>query len=168
MSYRTSINNFQIFGNNEYYQEWIDFLVSQGIEVNEEGCYDGYITDFMGMIRTIEKIVLKRESVHQENRIKFLRKAGDKPYNEIADKLTDQASIFDFSSYIHDFIINKQSDNLLDYSMQLIKNAYLFMPYQAYLACKDVLEKCKPDDDDRLRFYNYKVKDGCSIRVHAG
>ena len=29
MSYRTRVNETQIFGNNEYYQEWIDFIRSE-------------------------------------------------------------------------------------------------------------------------------------------
>ena len=38
MSYRTSVNGVQIFGNNEYYKEWTDFLKSKGIEIDEDGC----------------------------------------------------------------------------------------------------------------------------------
>ena len=41
MSYCTYINGTQIFGNNEYYPEWIEFIRKQGIEVDEEGGYDG-------------------------------------------------------------------------------------------------------------------------------
>jgi hypothetical protein len=37
MSYRTEVEGFQIFGNNEYYKEWIEFISSEGIEVDEEG-----------------------------------------------------------------------------------------------------------------------------------
>ena len=32
MSYRTRINGNQIFGNNEWHPEWIEFVKSQGIE----------------------------------------------------------------------------------------------------------------------------------------
>lgn len=36
MSYRTYVNNEQVFGNNEYYQEWEEFITSKGIETDEE------------------------------------------------------------------------------------------------------------------------------------
>ena len=36
MSYRTYINDTQIFGNHECYEEWIDFIKSQGIDANED------------------------------------------------------------------------------------------------------------------------------------
>ena len=56
MSYRTRVNNTQIFGNNEYYIEWEHFIKSQGIEIDDDGCYDGEITDVMGMFDAIDKI----------------------------------------------------------------------------------------------------------------
>ena len=37
MSYRTRINNIQIFGNDECYPEWMDFLKSKDIEIDEDG-----------------------------------------------------------------------------------------------------------------------------------
>lgn len=61
MSYRTYVNNYQIFGNEEYYDEWIEFIQSQGIEVDEEGCYEGEITDFMSGLVVCENIVNKLE-----------------------------------------------------------------------------------------------------------
>lgn len=66
MSYRTNIEDVQIFGNNEYYPEWIDFIQSQGIEVDNEGNYSGEIHDFMGMLTTIETIVLNIEEERQK------------------------------------------------------------------------------------------------------
>ena len=47
MSYRTYVNNIQIFGNDESFKEWFLFLESQGIEIDEEGHYDGYISDLL-------------------------------------------------------------------------------------------------------------------------
>ena len=35
MSYRTYVNDTQIFGNNECYPEWINYIKSKGIEVGE-------------------------------------------------------------------------------------------------------------------------------------
>lgn len=40
MSYRTYVNDVQVFGNDEYYSELIEFIKAQGIDVNEEGYVD--------------------------------------------------------------------------------------------------------------------------------
>ena len=56
MSYRTSINGTQIFGNNEWYVEWANFIESKRIKIDEDGCYDGEIDDVMGMFDVIDKI----------------------------------------------------------------------------------------------------------------
>ena len=56
MSYHTWINGEEIFGNNEYYDEWIDFIKSKGIEVDEDGCYEGEINDVQGIFETVDKI----------------------------------------------------------------------------------------------------------------
>ena len=40
MSYRTYVNDVQVFGNDEYYSEWIEFIKAQGIDVNEEWYVD--------------------------------------------------------------------------------------------------------------------------------
>lgn len=50
MSYRTKVNGVQIFGNNEIYPEWIEFVISQGIEIKEDGIYRGETTDLQGRI----------------------------------------------------------------------------------------------------------------------
>ena len=39
MSYRTTVNGMQIFGNNETYPEWDEFIRSQGIAIGEDGDY---------------------------------------------------------------------------------------------------------------------------------
>lgn len=44
MAYRTYVgttgkDEIQILGNNEYYQPFIDELIKQGIEADEDGCY---------------------------------------------------------------------------------------------------------------------------------
>ena len=59
MSYRTYINGTQVFGNNDFYQEWTDFLQSKGIEIDEDGLYDGYIDDLQGMFNVIDRITQK-------------------------------------------------------------------------------------------------------------
>ena len=66
MSYRTYIEDTQVFGNHEHYPEWIEFIKSQGITVSDDGEYDGYITDIMGMISVAEKIVMNMERGRRE------------------------------------------------------------------------------------------------------
>ena len=39
MSYRTYVNDTQIFGNHEHYPEWINYIKSKGIEVGENDSY---------------------------------------------------------------------------------------------------------------------------------
>ena len=41
MSYRTNVNGKQIFGNNEWYDEWGEYLISKGIKISDEGLYKG-------------------------------------------------------------------------------------------------------------------------------
>ena len=48
MSYRIRVNGVQIFGNNESYPEWEEFIRSQGIEIGEEGNYEGGDNRFYG------------------------------------------------------------------------------------------------------------------------
>ena len=58
MSYRTWVENTQIFGNNECYQEWLDFIKNSGIDLeDDDGFYEGEITDVMGALTVIENIV---------------------------------------------------------------------------------------------------------------
>lgn len=77
MSYRTKIENFQIFGNNESYEEWINFIKSQGIIINEEGLYSGEIKDFMGMITVLENITMNIEKERMEKREKLCNEIRD-------------------------------------------------------------------------------------------
>ena len=59
MSYRTTINGSQLFGNNEFCGEWIDFIKSQGIKIDDDGNYKGEIADFMAALTVIEKITMR-------------------------------------------------------------------------------------------------------------
>jgi hypothetical protein len=58
MSYRLTINDVQIFGNNEAAPELIDFLKSNGVAINEDLCFDHTFEpgqlDFMALINCIE------------------------------------------------------------------------------------------------------------------
>ena len=71
MSYRTYINDIQVFGNNEYYPEWIEYLEKQGIEIGVDGDYEGEITNFMEALDVVESIVVRLESERREKLKQF-------------------------------------------------------------------------------------------------
>ena len=151
MSYRTRVNGVQIFGNNEYCKEWVEFLQSKGVEVDEDGCYDGEIDDVMGMFEVIDKITkrLIRERHEEVERGVFIYELTDFSKSYFLD---DETSRWAFNKHI-------------------IKNGYCFLPYQVYKAVEDVIENTdeqyKKDGVDWC-FYTYKLKSGEKIRVHAG
>ena len=70
MSYRTYINNTQVFGNGESYPEWIKYVESKGITVGEEGNYEGQLDDFMEALDVVESIVMRLESERRERKKK--------------------------------------------------------------------------------------------------
>lgn len=156
MSYRTYINDTQIFGNNEGYEEWLDFIKSQGIEVGEEGEYDGNITDLQGMFNVIDKITERLIKERHEEVEKGLRYINNKPYRELTD-LSDSLWLDDETP-------------LLWINMQMIRQAYCFLPYQAFMAVEDIIEKSDEPyiGDKEWYLCSYKLKEGKKIHVHAG
>lgn len=145
MSYKTRVNGVQIFGNNEWHEKWINFIKTKGIEVDEEYCYDGKITDVMGAISVIEEIVMDIEQ--QEYRTN---------------------SIFDLS-FIKDRITHENSNArscLLDELIQNIECGYIFMPYAFIQACENLLE-IDQFHADKKHFNCYKLKKGKAIHVEA-
>lgn len=157
MSYRTKINGTQIFGNNECYQEWVDFIKSQGIEVGKEGNYEGEITDFMKALEVIEQITMNKHKERQE-RIKS---------SNYDQKLK---GLFDFRSIPRNIEETDPDDefrcSLFDEELNVILYSYALLPYQFYLACKDKLEQ------ERLFFTPghlncYKLKEGETLHVCA-
>ncbi len=147
MSYRIQVEGKQLFGNGECPKKWIDFIKSQGIEVNEDDCYEGEITNFMDCLNTVEDIVM------------------DKSKNITYDRYS-QNGLFDLS-YILKAIENNESSLL--YSLQnLVNNGYLFLPYALYEICKNKLEVTYIHDKetDSLKRI-YKIKDGEKITTQA-
>lgn len=60
LSYHVYIDNVQLFGNDEDIPACNEFIISQGIEIDEETHeHEGDITDFMGMIVCLENIVMQ-------------------------------------------------------------------------------------------------------------
>lgn len=167
MSYRTYVEDVQIFGNNEYYPEWIEFIKSQGINVDDECCYEGEIHDFMGALVTIEKIVMR---LYQEKE-KLISQLGGKLGNK------KMHGLFDFTHIVDKIAKNNQvdengnrlfeyGDSLFDEICDIVNQSYAFMPYTFFLACKDKLiavESYSTQD----HFDCYKIKDGESIHIKA-
>lgn len=156
MSYRTNVNRHQIFGNNEYYTEWADFLKSEGIEVDEEGLYDGDIDNLKGMFDVIDTITRGLiNDRHNQVLLGELTLEG-KPYKELTD-LSD-------SMWLND------KTPLLMYNIQMIEHAYCFLPYQVFKAVEDIIEECEHDDPGAvtLGYRCYRLKDGNKIHVSAG
>ena len=154
MSYRTKIEGVQIFGNNEYYQEYADFLISQGIEIDEEGCYEGEITDVQGLFRVIDRIT-KNLITEAHKRVKNKEVRFGKPCRELAD--------FSDSMWLDD------KTPVLVFDRYIINTAYVFLPYQVYKAVQDKIEdKMGPVDVSCWFSLDFKLKDGETIRVSAG
>ncbi len=156
MSYRTEIDNTQIFGNNEYYEEWIDFIKSKGIEVDEDGSYDGEIDDIQGMFEVIDKIARRLIKERHEEVLNGKKNFKGEPVKELTD--------LSGSIYLDD------ETPILMFNQMMIEEAYCFLPYQVYLAVKDKIEPTKDvykKDGLEWFFCSYKIKDREKIRVHA-
>lgn len=156
MSYRTRVNGHQIFGNNDYYTEWIDFLQAEGIEVDEEGLYDGYVDNLQGIFDTIDVITKKLIDNRHKKIVAGERDWDDKPYKELTD--------------LSDSIWLNDKTPVLIFNIQMIKNAYCFLPYQLFKAVEDIIEECEHDElgTVRLGYKWYRLKDDKRIHVYAG
>ena len=154
MSYRTRVNGVQIFGNNEGYDEWFDFLKSKGIEIDEDGLYDGYIDDLQGMFNTIDKITQRLIDERHEQVIRGEKTWDGKNYKELTD--------LSGSMWL-------DSKTPLLFNLRMIEEAYCFLPYQVFMAVKDIIEKTdKPYIGDKEWFCcSYKLKEGKKIHVSA-
>lgn len=180
MSYRTYINNTQVFGNNEYYPEWIEFMETQGTIIDEfdEGRYEGEIKDFMAALNVVESIVLRLEKETKERVKNIVDKLTENGCSEeeIQEKLAysyGTKSIFDWR-HTYDKLLemeerypdDKYNTSLLDGLREILDNGYIFMPYQFLKACEDVLEELPPYSVP-CHFRCYKIKDGCKLIVKA-
>ena len=160
MSYRTYVNGVQIFGNGEYYPEWIDFIKSQGIEIDEDGDYEGYITDFMGAVTVIENIVMRLNKEQEARKKRFGEKIGK---NKIE-------SLFDFTNKIQKVEKQDASEttgySVLDELFDIVELTYAFMPYMFYKACESDLVK-EHIYSTANHFRCFKLKEGTRIHVKA-
>lgn len=160
MSYRTCINDVQVFGNGEYYPEWIDFIKSQGIEIDEDGDYEGYITDFMGAVNTIEQIILR---LNKEREAKKQLLGNSIGKNQIE-------SLFDFTNKIKRIesqaLDETEGLSIFDELFDIIEMTYAFMPYVFYQACESDLEPINAYSTPN-HFRCFKLKKGAKIHVKA-
>ena len=167
MSYRTYIEENQIFGNNEYYPEWIEFIKSQGIVVDDDGCYEGYIHDFMGALVTIESVVMRLYKEKEALREKWNGKIGNKK----------MYGLFDFTYVIDKIVMSNRSgencdrvfedgDSLFDELLGIVDNSYAFLPYALFAACEDKLVATN-SFSTKDHFNCYKLKDSENIHVVA-
>lgn len=149
MAYRTYINDKQLFGNNEYYERWINYIKSQGIEVDdEEGRYDGELTDFMGALQVIEEITWDLYKEREEERKQNKRLPG------LFNLSPDMARI------------EKTHDNLFDWLMNVTNNCYCMLPYTFFKCCEPHLVRETPFII-KDRGYCYKLMEGRTIHIHA-
>lgn len=179
MSYRTKVNGVQVFGNNESYPEWIEFIKAQGIEVDGDSWYKGEITDFMGALEVIEKIVMRLEAERQtriqslnEMVEKFREKEKDETViNKFISMHRGTTGLFDFSHIFKETQDIRTDDNynmsLFDRLEQLLDEGYIFMPHVFYEACKPDLEQQHPFSI-KNHLCCYKLKAGATIKVSAG
>lgn len=153
MSYRTYVNDTQVFGNNEYYSEWEEFITSKGIKINEDGCYEGEIDDVMGMFEVVDKIT--RRLINEQHQ-KVINKEKDfmgNPYTELTD-LSNSCWL-------------DGEHSILMFNERMVSNAYCFLPYQVYLAVEDIIEETRCTDP-KWGFHTYKLKDDKKISVSGG
>ena len=157
MSYRVKIDGCQIFGNNESYALWDDFVKSQGITIDTEGNYDGYTTDVEGMFKVIDKITRKNIADRHRRVLAGEKKIGGK---EAIKELAD----------FTDSIFLKDDTPILEFDEYIARNAYIFLPLQVKNILMDKIVRA----DDRYKddivdwsFASYKLKDGEKIHLSA-
>lgn len=174
MSYRVTVNGVQLFGNNEEYAIWDDFIRSQGIAIGEDGNYDGEIKDFHGAMLACEAIAMDLARERKEDAAKILpgmtRALEANPDDEpLRRRIADESrSLFDFSG--HERYIEEKIQSLFDTCYEIATTGYVFLPFALYLACRDLLDDPQPamDPDGTFRIRTYRFKPGMTARVHAG
>jgi len=128
MGYRTYVNEVQIFGTNESYPEWLDFIRSQGIVVDEDGAYDGVITDFMAALSVMESITQRIEENYRKN----------VNIGSVFDLREDYAYLRKQAAYDPNDE-DKFKISLFDLNVNSVMQGYAFFPFALYFACADKL-----------------------------
>lgn len=153
MSYRVWVNHHQLFGNNESYPEWEEWVGSQGIEIGPDGNYEFYTKDFNGMMQAVEKIVIRLIKERHEDVLK-----GRKYFDFRINKEVPYHELGDYSNILEG-VEKNQNIPFHYYLRDLIENGYFFLTYRLFDICRDKLE-------DHL--VSYKVIDPKGIEISAG
>ena len=96
----------------EFMDRWVEFIKSQGIEVDKDGHYDGYFWDFMGALTILEDMTMYKAE-----------QCGN--------------DIFDLSYIPED--MKEEDMSLLDEILEIHEYGIMFMPYQFYRVCEGKL-----------------------------
>lgn len=152
MSYRMYVNDTQLFGNNESYKKWDDYLKSKGLCFTEDGNVEGCLDDFMEALSVIEEITEDLATERDERIKKGL--AEESMFSLESER---QSAKTEKSDYMHMGLLGKLQC--------AIKDNYCFLPYQFYKACRNSLEPAKHPIDGR--FDAYVLKPGRRIRISA-
>ena len=160
MSYRMCINGVQIFGNNEGYKEWDDYIKRIGIKIDDNGCYKGYIPDVMEMFEVIDTITRRLIA----ERHKEIENGETDWYGNPKKELTDLTDMKDVPS----------DCPLLWFNMNVVENAICFLPYTVFKAVEKCIER-DTSNEAYLKWWKkdgiwwfpciYKIKEGKKIRV---
>ena len=142
MSYRTYVGtkekgDIQILGNNEWYQPFIEELKRQGIEIDENGCYEGEIKEIQPILDILEQYIWSKE--------KEVKEIYDEDIFNLRPKAIDQGS--------------------LTFRMKLAsENAYIFTTANIIRHLRDDLE-LKYDIYNKKEYY--QIKEGKKIWFSA-
>lgn len=173
MSYRTYVNGHQLFGNNECYPEWLDFVKTQGAVIDESKSYQCRITDFDQAVLTCENIVMRLSREKTEQNAELLRHIEqvlrEQPDNKAAltRKRRYSKHMFDFSD-LEEQAASRETA-LFDGLYGAVFESFAFLPLALYLYCRDQLQ---PDtiqtcESGLYRIHRYKLKPGGTILVEA-
>lgn len=173
MSYRVSVNGIQIFGNNARYQEWEDYIASQGIIPNEDGDYEGELHDFhtgiLAMEAIVKRLMTERRADAAERLSRVEKVLAENPNSEAAKQARSELiqSYFDFSEY--ERWIDEHIQTVFDACWEIASMGYAFMPFAFWMACRDMLEPIDPETepDGALRVRKFRFKPGMSAHVRA-
>lgn len=176
MSYRVYVNDTQLFGNNESYPEWDDYVRSQGIKIGPEGQYDGEVKDFMELLEVTERIAMRLEKERREKYDRVIKSIGKNGNVELSKALESAmiivgtGSLFNLQG-IPDIVNNERKDDpfresLFDYLYDATMTSYAFMPYALFRICEPDLQSMDCfARDGHLRCY--ELEPGRTIKIRA-
>lgn len=145
MAYRTYVgttgkDSIQILGNNESYEPFINELIRQDIDVDEDDwCYDGKIKEIQPIIDVLEKYI--------EDKDKEIKKIFEKDIFDLRPEPPEQDKDFTFRM------------------MQLQENAYIFVTANLVNYLKDNLESHY--DIEKHKFI-YTIKEDKEVWFNGG